>query len=163
MDTTPGTVHPPQHASARLQWAENWARKQQARRYPHRLLGATGTLAGATTLAMVTWATSQAGPAAALARPPTTGWASARPTAATAPGHSHAEPHHAGHHGATAACSIIDHPTRDEQATHSLAHGTVWLRYQPALDAEQAATLHVVPTSRPAGALRPPAHPPTAA
>lgn len=38
-------------------------------------------------------------------------------------------------------CGAYDEPVRDEAAVHDLEHGTVWITYDPDLDADDVATL----------------------
>ncbi|MDI6908564.1 DUF3105 domain-containing protein [Nocardioides sp.] len=45
------------------------------------------------------------------------------------------------HAGAWLDCGVYDEPVRDENAVHDLEHGTVWITYDPDLDAADVATL----------------------
>lgn len=42
------------------------------------------------------------------------------------------------------ACGAYDEPVRDENAVHDLEHGTVWITYDPALEADDVAALEGV-------------------
>jgi hypothetical protein len=51
-------------------------------------------------------------------------------------------------------CGIYDQPVANENAVHSLEHGTVWITYQPDLPADQVAQLRQLVSSHYSGDQR---------
>ena len=51
-------------------------------------------------------------------------------------------------------CGVYDQPVPNENAVHSLEHGTVWVTYRPSLSADQVATLQSLVTSSYVGTER---------
>jgi hypothetical protein len=68
--------------------------------------------------------------------------------------YDHVPPAGGAHNPVWLNCGVYTQPVPNENAVHSLEHGTVWITYQPSLPADQVAILQQLVTSNYVGTQR---------